>query len=630
MGREIEIPASKLRSAFSVLMRRTWRVALLCACSVVVLSVTAYAQNGSGRNAPGAEWMLDWEVKEGFALAIDTEGFHYPTSIAFVEEPGADPKDPLYFVTELEGALKVVTNDRTVYTFAEGFFENPAPGAMSEEFKTGMVGVTLAPEYGYVFVSYNHVDEQGILRNNIARFQSTPHTFGLKPDSMIYFTEVFGDYVSATEHQVSEMVVSGDHLYVSVGDAHRPFDGKRLDTILGKILRMTLDGKPVPGNPFYQNDDVKRPENYIWASGFRNPFGLGMVNGKLFTAENGLKIDRFTQVYAGRDYGWDGSDWSIGTNADLVFSPAVSPTHFVWLNQDNMLFPEQYRNKFYVALTGNLFPGSSDDHKGAKSVVTFDYDMEENRVASRPVHFLKYRGSGVQLPIDVDEGPDGLYVVPLMPMRDGTSGILKISFNPEVSAQIRTITTPRETAKALMLDKGCWGCHGFFESDLRVAPPLDIISFLPRLLQTLESSEYEASVRALDELDTEPFVSYREARQQVLDAKDVEKARLWIKYRLEEPRFDRQASLMPKFELTEEEIDIISNFLVDRNVGPIETSGLAGFKRKAANYVEKRLPNIRFRHLVIVFATGCVLGGVVILFSQFVIRKVRRRRTERI
>jgi hypothetical protein len=42
-------------------------------------------------------------VPEGFSISIDTEGYHYPTAIAFVPTPGNDPKDPLYFVTELRG-----------------------------------------------------------------------------------------------------------------------------------------------------------------------------------------------------------------------------------------------------------------------------------------------------------------------------------------------------------------------------------------------------------------------------------------------------------------------------------------------------------------------------------------------
>jgi hypothetical protein len=75
----------------------------------------------------GQAWRRDWELEEGFALDIDSEGYRFPTSIVFVPEPGPGPKDPLYFVTELRGAIKVVTNDRTVHTFADDFFRLELP-----------------------------------------------------------------------------------------------------------------------------------------------------------------------------------------------------------------------------------------------------------------------------------------------------------------------------------------------------------------------------------------------------------------------------------------------------------------------------------------------------------------------
>ena len=55
-----------------------------------------------------------------------------------------------------------------------------------------------------------------------------------------------------------------------------------MDSFLGKVLRMTLDGRPAPNNPFYQDGDIGNSQNYIWASGLRNPFGLRVVDGKVF------------------------------------------------------------------------------------------------------------------------------------------------------------------------------------------------------------------------------------------------------------------------------------------------------------------------------------------------------------
>ena len=67
------------------------------------------------------DWKSDWAVEKGFDITVDAQGLRFPTALAFIPNPGPAPKDPLYFVTELSGQVRVVTNDRTVITFAEDF-----------------------------------------------------------------------------------------------------------------------------------------------------------------------------------------------------------------------------------------------------------------------------------------------------------------------------------------------------------------------------------------------------------------------------------------------------------------------------------------------------------------------------
>ena len=50
-------------------------------------------------------WRMDWVATTGFSLEIDTEGYDFPSAIAFVPNPGPGPKDPIYFVTELRGKV---------------------------------------------------------------------------------------------------------------------------------------------------------------------------------------------------------------------------------------------------------------------------------------------------------------------------------------------------------------------------------------------------------------------------------------------------------------------------------------------------------------------------------------------
>jgi len=89
-------------------------------------------------------------------------------------------------------------------------------------------------------------------------------------------------------------------LYVTIGDRDnagpRPWGvAQYLDTHLGKILRLTKDGKPAPGNPFLNTPNAL-PE--IWASGFRTPEGLAFdSSGQLWETEHGPRGGRVVAVW---------------------------------------------------------------------------------------------------------------------------------------------------------------------------------------------------------------------------------------------------------------------------------------------------------------------------------------------
>ena len=164
----------------------------------------------------------------------------------------------------------------------------------------------------------------GVYRNRIIRFETKPGTFSIQPIATATLADAFAtDRLIATGHQIGPCQVDDDLLYAGIGDSYQVARSQQPDTLVGKIIRMTLDGLPAPGNPLYQDDDPRKPQNYIWASGFRNPFGLKIVSGRVFVADNGDNIDRFVEIKKGSNYFWDGGDWSIGTNANFIFAPSV-------------------------------------------------------------------------------------------------------------------------------------------------------------------------------------------------------------------------------------------------------------------------------------------------------------------
>jgi glucose/arabinose dehydrogenase len=101
---------------------------------------------------------------------------------------------------------------------------------------------------------------------------------------------------------------SDGFLYVTIGDRDnagpRPWPiAQYLDTHLGKVIRITKDGAPAPGNPFAGQPGAL-PE--IWSLGHRSPEGLAFApNGDLYETEHGPRGgDELNLIKKGANYGW--------------------------------------------------------------------------------------------------------------------------------------------------------------------------------------------------------------------------------------------------------------------------------------------------------------------------------------
>lgn len=565
------------------------------------------------------DWRSEWSLEENFDINIDTDGYHFPTALAFVPDPGKGSKDPLYFVTELRGKVKVVTNDRTVYTFAEDFFKLK-PDKELPDFKgeNGLAGICLDPKNGYVFVTFAYQDEKKIIRNNIVRFDSIPGTFSLKPSSLTAFTDVFKKESSSPSHQIGPCQVNNNVLYVGVGDGfdkwysvkHNYLKSQDVNSLLGKILRMTLDGKPVKSNPYYSDSDITKAKNYVWASGLRNPFGLEIVNGRVFVSDNGPISDRFIEVHKGGNYLWDGTEMSITANANLVFVPGPGVTQLDYFPKDLNIFPERYRGRFYQALCGD--PGENTDVSSGRSVTMFDFSFEENKLMSPPYTILQYRGAGPQSLVGFAIGPDGLYFAPLMPIAGGASVVFRLSYNPETKHPYSL--RDNETFVPLLLeDRGCYGCHMLGEARCgAIGPDLDSKKLVLSVSQRLQSEEYRNSVRKLDQLEVEPYRSYRDQRAEILGKKGIEMVRTWVKYHIIEPKFDNPDSMMPNLGIDELEAELIALYLVPK--GP-------DFRTRMWEKMKGVIPTLKYRYLVYSFILGTAFSFLIIGGYIYILRK---------
>ena len=127
----------------------------------------------------------------------------------------------------------------------------------------------------------------------------------------------------------------GRYLFLAVGERQRMTPAQDPDQALGKILRLTLDGKPAPGNPMAgktgaasvplidppQDTEVAKTAAVVstytfpgpnlapaetWATGFRTPYGLAFApDGRLWELEHGPRGgDELNLVEPGKNYGW--------------------------------------------------------------------------------------------------------------------------------------------------------------------------------------------------------------------------------------------------------------------------------------------------------------------------------------
>lgn len=535
----------------------------------MVVATTGPAPDGFARQADSNDWRAGWVVPPGFKVEKDAEGFRFPTTIVFVPNPGPNPDDPLYFVTELRGAIKVVTRNRAVHTFAEGFFdltpeaELPAIGG-----ETGLAGISLEPENGYVFASFAYMDQKGVYRNGLVRFQSQPGTFSLKHSGMTRVTSLFDPFLSAVSHQIGPVLAKDGALYVSVGDAEVPESAQSLKSPNGKILRMTYDGKAMPDNPFYSSAHPDAPQSYIWAYGMRNAFGLAFAGDRLFAADNGPGIDRFLEVPKGLNGMYDGTDWSIGINADAVFSPAVSPVQMIWLPLENAIFPPQFGNRFYTALSGTPVDPPGPHPDGARSVISIEYDLENGRVTSRPQYLLRFVDDTRQSLTGVGVGPDGLYVVPILPFPGSDrSPILKVSYDPEAAYPYTSHGSQK--VRVLLADKGCYSCHSQDPGVSMPGPHLAHDALRARLLERLHSDEYLAKLDGVDQINESPFSDTQAWRDEIRGLQGMDRVQRWVVHHLRQPRFDNPAAQMPDLGITESAAKRLADWLLKEEDQPV-------------------------------------------------------------
>lgn len=338
-----------------------------------------------------------WWVFPGFEIELVATGLALPVNLAFVPESSGESSAPLVYVTELYGQIKVITNDWTVHTYAEGLLNYEPDFKFPGTGESGVIGVCVEPSTGDVFASMVY-DDAGATKSKVVRMSSADG--GLSAASA---RTVIDDIPAIrAAHQVQAVSIGFDgKLYVNLGDGMIDPNVAQDDSDLrGKILRLELDGS-VPG-------DNPAPGSPVFAKGLRNPFGAcwRRKDEALYVSDNGPTFDdRILRAEAGVNYGWPAT---LRANTIFWWGFTQAPTALAFAGGDE--FPEDFRDDLFVALFGGAYV-MGEAVKG-KKIVKMTLNEDLSGVASYD-SFIFYTGDGPASPCGLAFGPGGLYFTDL-------------------------------------------------------------------------------------------------------------------------------------------------------------------------------------------------------------------------
>jgi glucose/arabinose dehydrogenase len=300
--------------------------------------------------------------------------------------------------------------------------------------QSGMHGVFLSPHYAAdhnIYLTYAEPgDYGGGLALARAKLNVTATSAALENFEVLWHQMPKGK--GGQEGAQVAFSPDGQFLFLAVGDRQRMTPAQDPDQPVGKILRLTLDGKPAPGNPNFGKTGAaaiplidppsdteaaktaKLVSTYTfpgpnltpaetWASGVRTPYGLAFSpTGELWEVEHGPRGgDELNLIEKGKNYGWPlvsyGQNYNgvpipkPDTRPDLAkpvlyWVPVIAPGNLMFYS-GSKTFPQWNGSGFVSGLaTKALVRIVFDGHGGAKTAERWDM------------------GKRIR---DVEQGPDG-------------------------------------------------------------------------------------------------------------------------------------------------------------------------------------------------------------------------------
>jgi glucose/arabinose dehydrogenase len=382
------------------------------AVALTAFSVTLAAQQGQPQigiapvTLTAGPYSFDTAEQHRLKVTIVARGLAHPFSLAFL--PNGDA-----LVTERGTRLRVVRGA----TSAQAQVDPDAVSGLPQmpAFRTGgLHEIALHPKFasnGVIYFTYNKAGE---VSTNPQQRQSAIVLARGKFDgkALTNVQELFvGNWNNGASG--SRLAFGPDGLvYITTG---APFGEQAQDTnsVYGKVLRLTDEGKVPPDNPFVGKQGY-RPE--VFSIGHRDQLGLTIhpTTGAVLTAEHGPNGgDEVNVILPGRNYGWP--KWSFGRTyegprwSETPLAPGIEQPLILWIPSIAPTGLTFYTGDRFPTWKGNLFVGSARrgevPRTGGLERVVLNDKMEELRRET----LLSELHQRIR---DVRQGPDGLiYVV---------------------------------------------------------------------------------------------------------------------------------------------------------------------------------------------------------------------------
>jgi glucose/arabinose dehydrogenase len=332
--------------------------------------------------------------------------------------------DGRMLITEKVGALWLVTQQGAKTPVAN------VPAVLTEG-QGGMLGVFLSPHYAKdhnIYLTYAEPGDGGsslaLARAQLKIGQDTASLEGL--------TVIWRDGERGQGGQFGAQIAfspDGKYLFLTVGERQRMTPAQDPNQPLGKILRLSLDGKPAPGNPMAgkkgatsvpvidpprdteaaKTAPVVRTYTFTgpnltpaetWTSGHRTPYGLAFApDGRLWELEHGPRGgDELNLIEPGKNYGWPLVSYAVNydgvpipspdTRPDLAkpvvyWTPVIAPGNLVFYN--GTMFP-QWKGSALISGLGSrsLIRITFDGKGGAKPAERWAVDHRIRDVEVAP------------------------------------------------------------------------------------------------------------------------------------------------------------------------------------------------------------------------------------------------------